>query len=439
MEAEDEGGPAMTGSRRAEAHRDASALKAHRKADAPLRILGLPRYDRLGASSRLRMVQFAPYLEQCGISIDWSPFFSDNYLRALYSRGAGKRRLVIDAYRRRIAALRTAADYDLVWIEKEAMPWLPAWAERRLERLRIPYVVDLDDAIFHNYDRHRVGAVRRLLGGKVDEVMRRSRFVVAGNDYLAERARAAGAGCVEILPTVIDLAEYPPPAIAEREIATCRTSAREAADQIVIPRQPAAKDYDAEPLADAASTAPQTRTDKPSSRDGRFNIGWIGTPVTARHLLTIRDALEAACTGGDARVTAIGSGPVDLGGAPTEVRAWSEQTQAADIAGIDAGIMPLPDESWERGKCGYKLIQYMACGKPVVASPVGVNCHIVEHGVNGFLASTADEWVTALASLRDDPALRARMGAAARRKVEGEYSLQVAAPRLAALLREAAG
>src|SRR5207302_11438733 len=96
--------------------------------------------------------------------------------------------------------------------------------------------------------------------------------------------------------------------------------------------------------------------------------------------------------------------------------------------------MPLPDDPPERGKCGYKLIQYMACGRPVIASPVGANREIVEHGVNGFLADTPGEWINALQSLRRDPALRTRMGHAGRKKVERVYSLQVTAPRLADLL-----
>lgn len=100
--------------------------------------------------------------------------------------------------------------------------------------------------------------------------------------------------------------------------------------------------------------------------------------------------------------------------------------------------MPLTDTPWARGKCGYKLIQYMACGLPVIASPVGVNTEIVEHGVNGFLASTEAEWIEALRTLLSDAALRARMGEAGRRKVERDYSLQVWGPRVAQILRDAA-
>ncbi len=97
--------------------------------------------------------------------------------------------------------------------------------------------------------------------------------------------------------------------------------------------------------------------------------------------------------------------------------------------------MPLPDEPFARGKCGYKLIQYMACGKPVVASPVGVNSVIVRNGVEGFLASSTDEWIASLQKLVDDSALRKQMGQAGRARVEAEYSLQVTAPKLECLLR----
>ena len=114
-------------------------------------------------------------------------------------------------------------------------------------------------------------------------------------------------------------------------------------------------------------------------------------------------------------------------GLPMDSLPWAEATESEDIARLDIGIMPLVDAPFERGKCGYKLIQYMACGLPVVASPVGVNRQIVEHGVNGFLADTPEAWATALRTLCHDPALRARMGAAGRRKVEQQYCLHVTA------------
>jgi glycosyltransferase involved in cell wall biosynthesis len=135
----------------------------------------------------------------------------------------------------------------------------------------------------------------------------------------------------------------------------------------------------------------------------------------------------------------VGAGDANMKRSFCEVKPWSEVSEVTDLQRFDAGIMPLPDDPWKRGKCGYKLIQYMACGIPVVASPVGVNKEIVDHGVNGFLAETTTEWIEALRILRDNPDLRRRMGAAGRRKVEQRYCLQVTAPRLHKLILSLVG
>jgi glycosyltransferase involved in cell wall biosynthesis len=250
--------------------------------------------------------------------------------------------------------------------------------------MKTPYVLDYDDAIFHRYDRHPNIMVRILLGQKIDRVMKGAALVVAGNDYLADRARHAGANRIEYLPSVVDLDRYPPGRDQKRE-------------------HPA--------------------------------IGWIGSPVTARYLHLVHPALAQVCSGNRARLIVVGGGDIEIGGVPTESHPWSEQTEVSAISSFDIGIMPVPDEPWERGKCGYKLIQYMACGLPVVASPVGANNQIVENGVNGFLASTMPQWVHALNALIDDPILSEQMGKAGRRKAEEKYCLQVTAPRLANLLR----
>jgi glycosyltransferase involved in cell wall biosynthesis len=136
-----------------------------------------------------------------------------------------------------------------------------------------------------------------------------------------------------------------------------------------------------------------------------------------------------------ALIIAIGPKPEQLQHFPIEVRPWAENTEVAEIQQFDIGIMPLADTVWERGKCGYKLIQYMACGKPVVASPVGVNKLIVRHGMNGFLARTDSEWFDALDALCQDAALRKRMGNNGRKVMEQNYSLQITAPKLTDLIR----
>ena len=349
-----------------------------------MKVLVLSRYSRMGASSRYRMYQYFPYLREQGFDLTVMPLLDNAYLERRYTGRPIDGRRLAGAYARRVRALVTARRYDLVWLGKEALPWAPGWLETLLARAGAPYVVDYDDAVFHTYDQHRSPVARLLFGRKIDRVMREAALVVAGNSYLADRARSAGARRVEILPTVVDLEHYP-------------------------------------------------RTPPPS---GAFTVGWIGTPITARHLEPVRPALRAVCADGRARFVAIGAGALNWNDVPVEALAWSEATEHAALQEIDVGIMPLPDSPFERGKCGLKLLQYMACARPVVASPVGVNAEIVTNGLNGFTASHVDDWVAALRTLQEDRLQRAQMGEAGRALVEAGFSLEVAAPRLAQLLRD---
>jgi glycosyltransferase involved in cell wall biosynthesis len=152
----------------------------------------------------------------------------------------------------------------------------------------------------------------------------------------------------------------------------------------------------------------------------------------------IADALREASRQLPARVVLVGSGPIDLPGVPVEVRTWQESTEADEICNFDVGIMPLADGPWEQGKCGFKLLQYMAAGLPAIASPVGANKVIVRHGTTGFLATTSDDWMRAFVALAESKELRRRMGLAGRQVVEREYSTSVVAPRLLEALIRAA-
>ena len=354
-----------------------------------MKVLLLSRFSRIGSSSRLRLLQYVPYLQDRGIEVTCSPLLGDGYLNALYSGKRPKFGPIISAYVRRLAVLASSHRYDLLWIEKELLPGLPAWPEFLTALFKVPYVVDYDDATFFRYSEHEARPVRALLGDKIDKVMRRSALVIAGNDYLGERARETGARRVEVLPTVVDLTRYRPP-------------------------------------SNSNSFGSET-----------FTIGWIGSPFTAKYLAIINSALEEVCARGRARIVLVGSGNVSLGSAPLEIRPWSESREVADVQSFDIGIMPLSNKPWERGKCGYKLIQYMACAKPVIASPVGVNREIVRHGENGFLAETHADWVRSIDGLQSDPQLKSHMGQHARKTVETRYSLQVTAPRMLSLLEEA--
>jgi hypothetical protein len=165
------------------------------------------RYGRRGASSRMRSYLYVPYLESNGWIVKISPLFSDDYVDALYARKS-RGWYTIKGYLKRLKDLLTVWKYDIIWIEKEIFPFSPAIPELFLKLIKKPYVADYDDALFHRYDDHPLAIIRLLLGKKIDQVMKYSSVVTAGNDYLADRARCSGAKRIEIIPTVIDLAKY---------------------------------------------------------------------------------------------------------------------------------------------------------------------------------------------------------------------------------------
>jgi len=344
-----------------------------------MEILLLSRYENLGASSRYRFYQYLPYLRKKKIEITVAPLFDNNYIKDLY---AGRKKnfvKILKAYIKRIINLYHAKNFDLIWLEKEALPWLPAWIEYKLGISKIPYIVDYDDAIFHRYDLHYFKLIRWILGQKIDRIMQYATLVLVGNEYLLERAKKAGAKRIELLPTVIDLKKYPTALFSNNEI---------------------------------------------------FTIGWIGSPVTSHYLKLVVPALEEFCRKNTVRVVLIGAKKEALINITVEYIPWSEEKEIKEIQKFDVGIMPLPDNAWERGKCGFKLIQYMACGLPVIGSPVGVNKRIIKHGINGYQAKNIDEWIWSLQKLKGDRKLCQKMGKAGREIVEKEYCLQVTAPRL---------
>lgn len=347
-----------------------------------MRVLSLTRYGRKGASSRMRFEQFVPVLAKFGVDVEIAPLLRDEYIERLYSRQRKALGQILGDYLRRLLWLSRARRFDLLWIEKELFPDLPGWFEYWLSVFGIRYVVDYDDAIFHNYDLSG-NPWRRMLRHKIDGVMRNSALVVCGNAYLADRAKVAGASKVEIIPTVIDLDRY---SVKAKSLS--------------------------EPLV----------------------IGWVGSAATVKYLDVVLPALLLLAKECSVKFRVVGA----LFAAPgldVDCRPWSEIDEVQQIQEFDIGIMPLADSPWERGKCGYKLIQYMACGVPVIASPVGVNETIVEDGVSGYLADDQKAWLDAFRRLASDPGRRAAFGARGRQLVEKHYCLQVVAPRLEKIFR----
>jgi glycosyltransferase involved in cell wall biosynthesis len=354
-----------------------------------MKIAVLTKYGELAASTRQRFLQYRPFLSETGFEMLHRPLLDDAYLQRLYVGHSRQGRHVAACYIDRLRWLLSSPDVDILWLHCELFPYLPGLLERLSGWPGKPVVFDFDDAIFHNYDHHLKRQIRRFLGRKLHSTIGAAEMAFCGNNYLAEYARPL-CSQIEIVPTILDTEIFRP--------------------------------------------SPGKRLVDLSKR-----IGWIGTPSTwNKYLLGMLPMLN--------QIVALNGGQIAVMGADRKAEPhthldlveWSEEGEVPFLQTLDVGIMPLSDTPWARGKCGYKLIQYMACGLPVVASPVGVNCEIVEHGVNGFLAETDGEWRSAIKTLLSDANLRRRMGAAGRKKVEDSYSLQVWGPRVAQMLRRVA-
>lgn len=354
---------------------------------APLagRLLCAMRYGPLGASSRLRLGQYMPLLAQAGLSVSQSSFLDDEYLRALYG-GRARGGAALAGYRRALSLPQAIRQHDLLWIEKELLPWMPFWLERGVLG-QTPYILDFDDAWALRYAASPSALVRAVLRNKFGQLLRGAALCIVANETLYRWAASEGARHILLLPTVVDTARYvplPPP-------------------------------------------------------DGPFTIGWIGTPLTAAYLDLVAAPLRQLAREAPMRLLVIGAPGFTLPGVEVESLPWSAQSEAELIGRCHAGIMPLPDSEWTNGKSGYKLIQYMAMARPAVGSAIGANHHVVRPGETGFLASTSADWLQSLRTLRDDPARASAMGMAARRRVEQHYSLAVTAPLLVETISELLG
>jgi glycosyltransferase involved in cell wall biosynthesis len=355
-----------------------------------VKVLAFTRYGARAASTRQRLLQYLPALAAAGIEVQHDVLLGDDYVRNLAEGGGYSQAAIGRAYARRLGRL-LASRPDMIWVYAELFPFLPGALERLAFASRRPVILDMDDAFFHNYDRHPNRLVRTMLSDKLDPLFAGAAACTLGNQYLARHVGRVNSRTM-ILPTVVDGDVYRP------------------------------------------VTAPAV--------DHRPTIGWIGSPSTHRYLMPMLPLLRELAAAHGARILVVGAGDKvrpDNADPLLEFRSWSEQGEVADLQSMTIGIMPLPDEEWAYGKSGYKLIQYMACGLPVVASPVGVNSEIVEDDRTGYLATGSAEWRQALTRLLVDPTLRRRMGSAGRTRFEQLYSLAVHAPRLVRLFQDTAG
>lgn len=354
-------------------------------------MLALVTHPTLGGGNRLRIEQYAGLLRQHGIELDVSAFFDDATYRVLYQSGSVGARIagVLRGIARRLADLTRMRRYELIIVYRESAPIGPPLLERAIGASGIPYVFDFDDAIWlapiHPVNR-RWSWLRHP--SRVEKTARMARAVIVGNEYLAERARRWNAD-VTIIPTAVDTDRHRPGLAA---------------------RPPSPK-----------------------------VIGWVGSSTTALYLRLLDSPLERLAVSHPSITLRVVGGSHEHPSVPVDIRRYRLDREPEDVAGFHVGVLPEPDDPWTRGKGAFKALLYMAAALPVVASRVGVNPVVIEHERTGYCVDTDDEWVTALARLLDDDALRREMGERGRERVERLYSVRHQGPRLAEVLLRAAG
>lgn len=359
----------------------------------PVELLALAPYPPSAPSTRYRLCQLTRPLEAAGIRLTVRTFLDEAARAAVERGGIGGARALAG----RVAALREAVSsadrHDAVLVQRGLSLAFDGWFLRSLTDGGRPLLYDFDDAVHLPQEggRRWLERLRRPEATTV-AFCRRAAVVLPGNGELAAFAREARGGrdqgAVRVLPTVVDAERFrpPPPGRGGRG--------------------------DGEPGGGG---------------DGPPTVGWVGSDSTVGYLEELGPALRELQRRTGCRVLVVaGRRRPRLPGVDYTFRRWTPEGEVPVFQELDVGLYPLHDTPWGRGKCGFKALQYLACGVPCVASPVGVLREIVRPGETGRHATDAEEWVAACQALLEDPAERGRLGGAGRALVERAWSVPVA-------------
>ncbi|HRH70842.1 MAG TPA: glycosyltransferase family 4 protein [Flavobacteriales bacterium] len=326
---------------------------------------------------RFRFEQYFTHLESNGFQCELSPLVTAEDDAVLYRKGhyLDKARFVRRCMAKRAADVKRMDEFDIIFVFREALMTRSIRYEEAFRRSRAKVVFDFDDSIWLSNVSEANRRWAWIKGaGKTPRLIGLSDIVFAGNAYLADYARRYNSN-VTVVPTTIDTDLYRP---------------------------------------------------IPKAGDGPVCIGWSGSITTIQHFQYAIPALRILKERFGDRITirVVGDGNFSEPSLGIKGIPWRADSEIADLAAMDIGIMPLPDDEWAKGKCGLKGLQYMGIGLPAIMSPVGVNSEIIADGENGFLASTTGEWVDKLSRLIESAELRLTMGDRARRTVEERFSVK---------------
>jgi len=317
-------------------------------------------------------------LAPAGINIHYAPFETERLHEVLYRPGhyATKVREMVRAYIERIRLLGDLKRFDAVFVYREAALLGPAFLEKMVARRGLPIIYQLDDPLFIPYTSPSNGYLSYLkFFGKISEICRLSKVVMVNSTQIREYVSRYNQNIWQV-PSVVDTAQY------------------------------------------------VFRPDLLEEKPDEVCIGWSGSPTTIGNIRVIAGALRQLAERVKHRVHLIGGTEFDLPGVPYVAQKWSAATEVADLRKMQVGMVPLPVNEWNKRKFYMKTAQYMALGIPTVATPLGSNPEVVEHGVTGFLADSEEEWIEYLGLLIKDHELRLQMAHAAAAAAKKKYSLE---------------
>ena len=329
-------------------------------------------------SQRFRVELYEPVLNEAGVEYHIAPFMDENTWNIIYKKGSLIKKTIgiVISYFKRLLLLLSVAKYHYIFIHRESMPLGPPifeWICAKLLRKKIIY--DFDDAIWIP----NTSAENKLAGWfkafwKVKYICKWAYKIAAGNDFLCEYARKYNDNVV-LLPTCVDTQNG------------------------------------------HGKTKEYVDNKKPI-------VGWTGSHSTLFYLDEITPIIAELQKEMEFDFWVIADKKPELELLNWTFIKWNETTEQDDLLNIDIGIMPLKRDAWSEGKCGFKLIQYLASGIPAIADPIGVNSIIIEDGVNGFLCDNKEEWKEKLKLLLTDPSMRKSFGKNGRMRIEENYSVQ---------------
>ncbi len=350
----------------------------------------VPYHTDFCAGQRFRIELWARHLRPRGVDVQFLAFSTPHLTDVLHQQGQTlqKAGAMMRCYAEQLFRVARHARPDVVFIYREAALIGPAVIERLSKRWKVPIVYDIDEPIFMPYVSPHSGRLNVLkFFGKADSLIEMSDRVLVVNDAIAEYA-SKKARKVTIVPMAVDTDRYQP-------------------GKTPVPDRP-------------------------------LRLGWMGTRTSQRNLQEIAGALARLKTSHGSVLRVVADDPIELGGVDVEFLPWSFDIEVPRLQECQIGVVPVQPDTWSKWKFYFKLIQLMALGLPVVASPIGSNREIIQDGVNGFFASTEEEWYDRLRRLADDAELRRTMGQAARATVLARFDLRTQIDEVEGILKECA-